>query len=76
MLIVEFDVYLNFLQGDKAKIGSLVHKLRKKKGDDALGHLFVARQFYKPTDCDQCHEPLWDSKNQGMECSGKRKGFQ
>ncbi|KAI9002649.1 hypothetical protein BC832DRAFT_560539 [Gaertneriomyces semiglobifer] len=34
------------------------------------GHTFKLRQYYKPTDCAICHDPLWGSKNQGLECTG------
>ncbi|KAI8927671.1 hypothetical protein BC831DRAFT_497674 [Entophlyctis helioformis] len=60
-----------FSSGDKDKIDALVQRLRKlNKTSDNMGHFFAPRQFYKPTDCFVCHEPFYDSKNQGMECSG------
>ena len=54
---------------DRSKITSLLQKHNEKKRTDTKGHLLAPRQFFKPTDCGVCLEPLWDTKNQGMECS-------
>nr|KAJ3420367.1 hypothetical protein HK105_005752 [Polyrhizophydium stewartii] len=59
--------------GDREKMDALVQKMRKtQKTADQMGHFFTTRQFYKPTDCSVCHEALWDTKNQGLECTACR----
>lgn len=56
---------------DKQKIQKFVlkHNLNLKESD-TRGHFYITRQFFKPTDCAVCHETLFDTKNQGLECSG------
>ncbi|KAH9261954.1 hypothetical protein BASA82_000988, partial [Batrachochytrium salamandrivorans] len=56
--------------GDREKTDSLLQRMRKlSKTTDLMGHFFTSRQYYKPTDCSMCHEALWDTKNQGLECT-------
>jgi hypothetical protein len=55
---------------DRKRIRTLVNlMLESSKKLDNKGHFFAARQFFKPTDCAVCHDTLFDTKNQGMECS-------
>ncbi|KAI8800892.1 hypothetical protein BJ742DRAFT_685676, partial [Cladochytrium replicatum] len=42
-----------------------------KKYGDINGHSFKSTQYFKPTECAVCHEPLWGTFNQavqGVEC--------
>lgn len=42
---------------------------RSLTASDTKGHLFIQRQFFKPTDCGMCLESLYDTKNIALECS-------
>ena len=64
--------YNLFLQNNAAKKQELLDKTREKAASsNAQGHIFSQRQYFKPTDCGICCEPLWDTKNVGIECSCK-----
>ncbi|KAJ3325912.1 Rho-associated protein kinase 2 [Boothiomyces sp. JEL0866] len=53
-----------------AKIKELIVKMGQNiSGTDTKGHVFSQRQYFKPTDCGICNEPLWDTKNVGFECT-------
>ncbi|KAJ3277142.1 hypothetical protein HDV01_000194 [Terramyces sp. JEL0728] len=53
-----------------AKIKELIVKMgQNSTGSDTKGHVFSQRQYFKPTDCGICNEPLWDTKNVGFECT-------
>ncbi|KAJ1569980.1 hypothetical protein HK096_007411 [Nowakowskiella sp. JEL0078] len=58
---------MSFLNGsDQIRIKQVL-----KKYSDVNGHQFKSRNYYVPTDCAVCHEPLWGSGNgqgQGIEC--------
>ncbi|KAJ3170832.1 hypothetical protein HDU87_008717 [Geranomyces variabilis] len=57
--------------GDQETVLATLHKLKEAaEGSGNLGHGFKLRQYYKPTDCAVCHEPLWGGANQGLECTG------
>jgi hypothetical protein len=36
---------------------------------DTKGHIFIQRQYFKPTDCGICSDNLNDSQNTGLECT-------
>ncbi|KAI8909636.1 hypothetical protein EDD86DRAFT_142097 [Gorgonomyces haynaldii] len=56
--------------GDRRKIAELIQKTTESsKKQDSKGHFFSQRQYFKPTDCAVCHESLFESKNQGLECA-------
>lgn len=65
--------YLDILNSnDQLKIRALVNQLTEKtKKIDSKGHFFNSKQFFKAMDCFVCHESLYHTKNQGMECSCK-----
>ncbi|KAI8825143.1 uncharacterized protein EV422DRAFT_492359, partial [Fimicolochytrium jonesii] len=49
---------------------AVLQKLRdSSERASSQGHSYKLRQYYKPTDCAVCHEPLWGKTNQGYECS-------
>lgn len=55
---------------NKEKKNELLEKNKELQYfSDSKGHVFSQRQYFKPTDCAICSEPLWDSKNIGFECS-------
>jgi serine/threonine protein kinase len=55
---------------EKEKIIDFVSKSRQASAaSDAKGHVFSQRQYFKPTDCGICAETLYDTKNEGYECS-------
>jgi serine/threonine protein kinase len=55
---------------EKEKILDFVSKSRQASAaSDAKGHVFSQRQYFKPTDCGICAETLYDTKNEGFECS-------
>ncbi|KAJ3304295.1 hypothetical protein HDV03_002910 [Kappamyces sp. JEL0829] len=59
-------------QSNTRKKMEIVEKYREQSAQtDAKGHVFSQRQYFKPTDCGICCEPLWDTKNLGFECSGR-----
>ncbi|KAJ3161729.1 CDC42 binding protein kinase [Geranomyces michiganensis] len=70
--IDKLKVDLQFLNsGDQGTVLVTLQKLKDAaEGSGTLGHAFKLRQYYKPTDCAVCHEPLWGGANQGLECTG------
>ena len=63
---------INIIQNNAGKKQELLEKNRETAdSSSSQGHVFSQRQYFKPTDCGICCEPLWDTKNIGMECSCK-----
>ncbi|KAJ3014858.1 hypothetical protein HKX48_004913 [Thoreauomyces humboldtii] len=54
---------------DREAALSVVARLKDENASGSHGHPFKLRQYYKPTDCAVCHEPLWGNTNQGYECT-------
>ncbi|KNC96665.1 AGC/DMPK/GEK protein kinase [Spizellomyces punctatus DAOM BR117] len=55
---------------DQQRILAVIRRIKEAtEKSESYGHAFRLRQYYKPTDCAVCHEPLWGNKNQGFECT-------
>ncbi|KAJ3086228.1 hypothetical protein HK102_013395 [Quaeritorhiza haematococci] len=54
--------------GDRDLIISVIRRLSKEtQAIECNGHYFKVKQFFKPTDCSHCREPLWGSSS--LECT-------